>query len=415
MKHLILLCLIGCGTVLAQSNLPACRESGLGHNCWGAVTDASGRKYVGEFQNYSRKGLGIEYSQNGVVLRSGLWLGNDSLSAQYPIDTSRFPFDNPTSIDSSSQDKLPPCKGHFIQSEWSNCEGKFDWGTYVYTGEFLKNLPHGRGEKRKLDGTLIVSGVWESGKIKLSDPLIDPKRCELETTSKENCWTTIDFANGQRFVGFMLDGKPQGEGILYFSDGVIAQAGIWDSGNLTKHIEFSKSKFPFDDSPSGNSLEAERERERAEIQRKNAEFERNRPPEQRIAFCVQTVQSSGSRYPSTSIPYCQDACNKTYGNRMCSEVGGSKWRVQTASPKTSPPNSEHFSGFGNCACIGQEYVLNEIKEMPAISPPPLTQSDSREAELVKREKALAEREKALLEAENKRLRDELEAERKKKK
>ena len=46
---------------------------------------------------------------------------------------------------------------------------------------------------------------------------------------------------------------------------------------------------------------------------------------------------------------------------------------------------------------------------------PETQSDSREAELLKREKALAEREKAFLEAENKLLREELEAERKKKK
>ena len=43
------------------------------------------------------------------------------------------------------------------------------------------------------------------------------------------------------------------------------------------------------------------------------------------------------------------------------------------------------------------------------------QFDSREAELLKREKGLAEREKAFLEAENKRLREELEAERKKKK
>ena len=365
------------------------------------------------------KGLGIEYSQNGVVLRSGLWLGNDSLSAQYPIDTSRFPFDNPTSIDSSSQDKLPPCKGHFIQSEWSNCEGKFDWGTYVYTGGFLKNLPHGRGEKRKLDGTLIVSGVWESGKIKLSDPLIDPKRCELETTSKENCWTTIDFANGQRFVGFMLAGKPQGEGILYYSNGILDQAGIWDSGNLTKHVKLSKSKFPFDDSTSGNAFEAERENKKMEMERRNAEIERNRPPQQKLAFCVQTVQvqTRGTTFPSISIPYCQDACNKTYDDRMCSEVGGSKWRVQATSPKTSPPSSQYFAGMGTCSCVGQEYVLNEIKEtpQPILTPSPTIQSESREAELAKRERALAEREKALLEAENKRLRDELEAERKKKK
>jgi|LauGreDrversion4_1035100.scaffolds.fasta_scaffold152243_2 hypothetical protein len=46
---------------------------------------------------------------------------------------------------------------------------------------------------------------------------------------------------------------------------------------------------------------------------------------------------------------------------------------------------------------------------------PTIQFDSREAELLKREKALAEREIAFLEAANNRLREELEAERKKKK
>ena len=160
-------------------------------------------------------------------------------------------------------------------------------------------------------------------------------------------------------------------------------------------------------------FEAKRERDNKEREIRNAEIERNSPPKQRIAFCVQTVQVSGTRFPTGAIPYCQEACNKTYEDTMCSEVGGNKWRVQSSSPKTSPPNSQFFSGFGNCACIGQEYVLNEIKEMPI--PTPAIQSDSREAELAKREKALAEREKALLEAENKRLRDELEAERKKKK
>jgi hypothetical protein len=94
---------------------------------------------------------------------------------------------------------------------------------------------------------------------------------------------------------------------------------------------------------------------------------------------------------------------------MCSQIGGAKWRIQAVSPKTSPPNSQYFSGFGNCACIGQEYVLNEIKETPppAALPAPASavQADLREAELAKREKALADRERALLEAENKRLRE----------
>jgi len=240
---------------------------------------------------------------------------------------------------------------------------------------------------------------------------VDTNRCAPSSTSYENCWTAIEIGGGQIYVGFVASGKPQGEGVLYLSNGVAIQSGIWDSGNLIQNFSWGKSRYPFDSSPVGAAtlaLEAERER--------------NRLPEQKIAFCVQTVQSSGTRYPSIDIPYCQDACNKTYADSMCQEIGGSKWRVQTSSPKTSPPNSQYFVGLGSrCACIGQEYVLNEIKEtpppaaLPAPTPASAVQVDLREAELAKREKALADREKALLEAENKRLREELEAERKKKK
>jgi hypothetical protein len=237
----------------------------------------------------------------------------------------------------------------------------------------------------------------------------DNQRCSVEKNVYDNCWSIIEYSNGQRYVGMIVSGKPQGEGILYFSDGVIREQGQWKNGEHIEYSLVSKNKFPFNDAISkqnSRALEIDRERRIAEI-------ERNRPPEQRIAFCVQTIRSSGSRHPSISLPYCQEACDKTYADRMCSEVGGTKWRIQTASPKTSPPSSQFFSGLGSCACIGQEYVLNEIKE--TIPAPPSPQLDSREAELAKREKALAEREKALLEAEIKRLRDELEAEYKKKK
>ena len=85
--------------LVGESSLPACLGAGFGHNCWGTVTDANGKKYVGEFQNYKRRGQGIEYSQNGNVLRSGVWL-NNGLSESRTIDTKLFPFNatflNPT-------------------------------------------------------------------------------------------------------------------------------------------------------------------------------------------------------------------------------------------------------------------------------------------------------------------------------
>jgi hypothetical protein len=248
----------------------------------------------------------------------------------------------------------------------------------------------------------------------------EARRCQLNRMVYEKCWSMIDLGNGQRYVGMIAFGKPEGDGILYSPNGVINNSGFWNAGELFLQFPISASRFPFDDLTSMQVAQETKAIEK-ENERKLAEIERNRPPQQKIAFCVQTVQSSGTRFPSASIPYCQDACNKTYADRMCAEVGGSKWRIQAVSPKTSPPNSQYFTGFDKCACIGQEYVLNEIKEtpppaaLPAPTPASAFQVDLREAELAKREKALVERERALLEAENKRLREELEAERKKKK
>jgi len=64
-----------------------------------------------------------------------------------------------------AQSSLPACSGNFIYSDWSYCQGRFNWGNYIYSGEFLNNVPHGVGEKRNLDGSIIVSGVWKNGEL----------------------------------------------------------------------------------------------------------------------------------------------------------------------------------------------------------------------------------------------------------
>jgi uncharacterized caspase-like protein len=64
-----------------------------------------------------------------------------------------------------AQSNLPACSGNFIYSDWSNCQGQFNFGNYIYSGEFLNNRPHGFGEKRNLDGSIINQGVWADGKF----------------------------------------------------------------------------------------------------------------------------------------------------------------------------------------------------------------------------------------------------------
>jgi hypothetical protein len=98
----------------AQTSRPPCSPSGYKHNCFGTATDYFGYKYVGEYQDNKRSGLGatilpngeqyvgeykddrrnghgIEYRGSGVVSRAGLWV-NDNLVQPFSLDTNQFPF-----------------------------------------------------------------------------------------------------------------------------------------------------------------------------------------------------------------------------------------------------------------------------------------------------------------------------------
>jgi hypothetical protein len=137
------------------------------------LTTPTGGLIVVEHESGKKSGRGIEYDKTGNVLRAGIFEG-EKLVSERNLDTKLYPFNAELSANSliaqqtsePKQDKLPPCTGNFIQSDWSNCQGKFDWGSYIYTGEFSKNRPHGRGEKRKPDGTLIVDGIWYEGVLR---------------------------------------------------------------------------------------------------------------------------------------------------------------------------------------------------------------------------------------------------------
>lgn len=56
----------------------------------GAMTFASGVRFVGNFKAGHREGEGIEYNKDGGVIRSGNWEG--PLNRAWPIENSRYPF-----------------------------------------------------------------------------------------------------------------------------------------------------------------------------------------------------------------------------------------------------------------------------------------------------------------------------------
>jgi hypothetical protein len=103
-SRLLLISLFGCGSVFAQSNLPACKGAysvfnQLWDNCFGSHTVSSvgkyscerkdgycngsgalvfddGRKYVGEFKDGMRTGKGVLFDKQGAVISDGIWAEN---------------------------------------------------------------------------------------------------------------------------------------------------------------------------------------------------------------------------------------------------------------------------------------------------------------------------------------------------
>ena len=60
-------------------------------NCLGAAVYPNAIQYVGEFRNGKRDGLGVEYSNDGKVTRSGIWKENE-LFQSYVLDKNRYKY-----------------------------------------------------------------------------------------------------------------------------------------------------------------------------------------------------------------------------------------------------------------------------------------------------------------------------------
>lgn len=251
--RLLLLCLFGCGSVFAQSNLPACQGSdtakwnycfgiqtfvngrfagefidGL-RNGIGTYTYANGDKFVGEYKYQQRNGGGVEYKSDGTVITSGNW--SDGKLISFALGTNRFPFNwpaqttfaNPSS--STERDRLndeveaerkkrqelgyalshlPPCQGSDT-NRWSNCLGvETNSGGTKFFGEFMSGRKHGKGQY-----------IWE---------------------------------NGDKFVGEYLNNKRNGIGIDYLANGQIKDAGTFRDGRLVSTHYVDPKIYPFNSS-----------------------------------------------------------------------------------------------------------------------------------------------------------------------
>ena len=194
LSRLLLLCLLGWGTVFAQSNLPACPSSGYFHSCFGTYTvgngnkyvgefkydmlngkgtytTASGIKYVGEFKDGKYNGQGTLYSSNGSVINQGIWANGNFVGTEPTQQASAINQTVATATQQANipQSNLPACppSGRLI----------YCFGTYTYpsgnkyVGEFSQDKRNGQGIFYSSNGSIISQGTWSYDNLVQSAPL----------------------------------------------------------------------------------------------------------------------------------------------------------------------------------------------------------------------------------------------------
>ena len=112
-RFVALLILILPCVVWGQSSLPPCPETGYKHNCNGSQTFDYGDKYVGEFKDGKRNGIGVWYRRDGTIAASGRW-ENDLLvqsvdaapNRANTIATNQIPATSQTDPGKAERDRL---------------------------------------------------------------------------------------------------------------------------------------------------------------------------------------------------------------------------------------------------------------------------------------------------------------------
>ena len=180
----------------------------------------------------------------------------------------------------AAQSGLPTCPGTNVTSTWTNCQGAITYTTGTrYVGEFLDGKHHGEGIHYAGKGSGQISGRWENGvivqfyaidtdrfpfnqTIQNAAPSAQPDTSEKDRVTtdvrsvlpqcpplglKNNCFGSVIYQSGNKYVGEFQRNRQQGLGVLYFSTGQVLRSGLWEEGITVKHIPLTDDRFAFKD------------------------------------------------------------------------------------------------------------------------------------------------------------------------
>jgi len=140
-------------------------------NCFGRhQSQVTLTTYVGQWQRNRRHGLGIEYSQTGLVLQSGWWVDGELKVSSTTLDHTNYPFRGPilsgssdNSNSASIRSMLPQCVAN---TNWNECFGRYKGATgFVYVGEWNQNNRHGLGIEYSATGVKVREGKWAANEL----------------------------------------------------------------------------------------------------------------------------------------------------------------------------------------------------------------------------------------------------------
>jgi hypothetical protein len=199
-------CLLMPTGAVGQSQLPPCSRT-LPTNAWdsceGNRTYGSGNRYVGEYRNGQRNGLGTYRFANGDK-----YVGE--FKDDQPNGRGTFTLANGSKYVGEFKDGYQDGNGTYTYADGSRYVGKFEDGkrngqgtlTFAdgskYVGEFKNNQASGRGTLTLANGEKYV-GKFEDG--------------------KPNGQCTFTSTSGVKYVGGYKDGKMEGQGIYTFTNG----------------------------------------------------------------------------------------------------------------------------------------------------------------------------------------------------
>jgi hypothetical protein len=205
----------------AESNLPNCPSdpSVRWHNCFGTFTYDDGAIYIGEWQDNKRTGQGVT-----------TYLGGGKHIGEYKGDKRNG-------------------QGTYTYADGSKYVGLYKDGkksgqgiyTYLngdkYVGQFKDGDFNGQGSFTYTDGK-VEKGIWKDDEFQYADAIngesgfvSDLPDCPSDTNALwNNCFGTITFASGSKYVGEFKGDKRSGQGEYIYADGD-KYVGEWKDSN----------------------------------------------------------------------------------------------------------------------------------------------------------------------------------------